>query len=53
MVITVTYAERQAILDNFDLFMKIGYDIEEFGGNEFKINAIPSTFLVYMDGICS
>ena len=42
MVITVTYAERQAILDNFDLFMKIGYDIEEFGGNEFKINAVPS-----------
>ncbi len=42
MVITVTYAERQAILDNFDLFMKIGYDIEEFGGNEFKVNAVPS-----------
>ena len=42
MVLTVTYAERQAILDNFDLFMKIGYDIEEFGGNEFKINAVPS-----------
>ena len=42
MVITVTYAERQAILDNFDLFMKIGYDIVEFGGNEFKINAVPS-----------
>ena len=42
MVITVSYAERQAILDNYDLFMKIGYDIEEFGGNEFKINAVPS-----------
>lgn len=42
MVLTVTYAERQAILDNYDMFMKIGYDIEEFGGNEFKINAIPS-----------
>ena len=42
IVLTVTYAERQAILDNFDLFMKIGYDIEEFGGNEFKINAVPS-----------
>lgn len=42
MVITVSYAERQAIMDNFDLFMKIGYDIEEFGGNEFKINAVPS-----------
>ncbi len=42
MVITVTYAERQAILDNYDLFMKVGYDIVEFGGNEFKINAVPS-----------
>ena len=42
MVLTVTYAERQAILDNYDMFMKIGYDIEEFGGNEFKINAVPS-----------
>ena len=42
MVITVTYAEKQAILDNYDLFMKIGYDIVEFGGNEFKINAVPA-----------
>lgn len=42
MVVTVSYVERQAILDNFDLFIKIGYDIEEFGGNEFKINAVPS-----------
>lgn len=42
MVITVSYAERQAILDNYDLFMNIGYDIEEFGGNEFKINAVPA-----------
>lgn len=42
MIITVSYAERQAVMDNFDLFMKIGYDIEEFGGNEFKINAVPS-----------
>ncbi|MCM1272157.1 MAG: DNA mismatch repair endonuclease MutL [Clostridium sp.] len=42
MVITVSYAERQAILDHYDLFMKIGYDIVEFGGNEFKINAVPS-----------
>lgn len=42
IVVTVTYQERQAILDNFDLFMQIGYDIEEFGGNEFKINAVPT-----------
>jgi len=42
LVLTVSYAERQAILEHYDLFMKIGYDIEEFGGNEFKINAVPS-----------
>ena len=42
MVVTVSYAERNAILEHFDLFMKIGYDLEEFGGNEFKINAVPS-----------
>lgn len=42
MIVTVTYAEKQAILNNYDLFMKTGYDIEEFGGNEFKINAVPS-----------
>ncbi len=42
IVITVSYAEREAILNNYDLFMKFGYDIVEFGGNEFKINAVPT-----------
>lgn len=42
MVVTVSYAERETILNNYDLFMKFGYDIVEFGGNEFKINAVPA-----------
>ncbi len=42
MIVTLSYTERQAVLDNFDLFIKMGYDIEEFGGNELKINAVPS-----------
>lgn len=42
IVVTVSYIERQTILEYYDLFMKVGYDIEEFGGNEFKINAVPS-----------
>lgn len=42
MIITVSFAERQAIMDYYDMFMKLGFDIEEFGGNEFKINAVPS-----------
>lgn len=42
MVITVSYAEREAILEYYDMLMNIGYEIEEFGGNEFKINAVPS-----------
>ena len=59
MIITVSYPEKQAILDNFDLFMKIGYDIEEFGGNEFKINAVPSNLYgiherkMFMDFVAS
>ncbi len=42
LVVTVSYAEREAILNNYDMFMKFGYDIVEFGGNEFKINAVPA-----------
>lgn len=42
MVVTVSYVEREAILNNYDLFMRFGYDIVEFGGNEFKINAVPA-----------
>jgi DNA mismatch repair protein MutL len=42
LVITVTYQERETVLEYYDLFMQIGYDIVEFGGNEFKINAVPS-----------
>jgi DNA mismatch repair protein MutL len=42
LVITVTYQERETVMEYYDLFMKIGYDIEEFGGNEFKINAVPA-----------
>lgn len=42
MIVSVSYAERDAILKHYDLFMNIGYDIEEFGGNEFKINSVPT-----------
>lgn len=42
IIVSVSYIERQAILDNYDLFMRFGFDISEFGGNEFKISAVPS-----------
>jgi DNA mismatch repair protein MutL len=42
LIVTVTYQERETVLEYYDLFMNIGYDIVEFGGNEFKINAVPS-----------
>ncbi len=41
LIVTLTYQERETLLRYYDLFMKVGYDIEEFGGNEFKINAVP------------
>lgn len=42
IVVRVTYTEKQAILNYYDLFMQMGYDLEEFGENQFKINGVPS-----------
>lgn len=59
IVVTLSYAERQAVMDNYDLFMKFGYDLEEFGGYEFKINAVPSNLFgipekeLFMDFVAS
>ena len=53
MVITVTYAERQAILDNFDLFMKIAMISRNLAAMNSRSTQFHPTFLVCMDGICS
>lgn len=41
IVITVTGAERQVLLDAMEYFEELGFEIEEFGGNEYAIRTIP------------
>lgn len=41
IVITVTGAERQMLLDALEYFEELGFEVEEFGGNEYAIRAIP------------
>ncbi|MDE6686831.1 MAG: DNA mismatch repair endonuclease MutL, partial [Lachnospiraceae bacterium] len=41
IVVTVTGAERQMLLDAMEYFEELGFEIEEFGGNEYAIRTIP------------
>lgn len=44
LVLTLTDRERAALEENALEFQKAGYAWEEFGGREYKINAIPNIF---------
>lgn len=41
VIVTLNAAEEAFLNDNIDVFKKIGYDIEHFGGCEYAINGIP------------
>ncbi len=41
IVVTVTGTERQVLLDFMEYFEELGFEVEEFGGNEYAIRAIP------------
>lgn len=41
-VLEVKNNELQIVKDNMDLFDKVGFEVEEFGGNSIKISAVPS-----------
>ena len=41
IVVTVTGTERQVLLDAMEYFEELGFEIEEFGGNEYAIRTIP------------
>ena len=41
MMITLSAAEKAAVMDNINYFTKSGFELEDFGGNEVKITSIP------------
>lgn len=44
IIVTLTDLEQNVLNEHMDQFRGIGFDIEEFGGKEYKINAIPNIF---------
>lgn len=60
IVVSVSMKEEQVLKANMDSFRKFGYEIEEFGGNEYAIRCVPydllslssrELFLELLDGI--
>jgi DNA mismatch repair protein MutL len=41
VVINLAPSEKQAVFENIDLFIRLGYEIEEFGGNAVALRAVP------------
>lgn len=41
IVVTVTGAERQILMDVMEYLAELGFEVEEFGGNEFALRTIP------------
>jgi DNA mismatch repair protein MutL len=41
IVIELTLSDKQQVLDNLDFFKKIGYEIDDFGGNSIALRCVP------------
>lgn len=48
-VVTLSAAEIEFLHENMEMFEALGYQIEDFGGREFKLNAVPDN-LFGLDG---
>ena len=44
IILTLNMNEEEVLQRNMPVFMKMGYEIEEFGGNEYKVTGIPAGF---------
>ena len=44
IIVTLTDLEQDILIKHMDEFRAVGFDIEEFGGKEYKINSIPNIF---------
>ena len=45
MVLTLTHREKEVLASYQEAFTKLGFEIEEFGGDEYAVKAVPSHFL--------
>lgn len=42
IVLTLSISEQEALKTNEEVFKRLGYEVEHFGGNEFSIRAVPA-----------
>ena len=42
---TLSSREKLAVMNNLDYFKKTGFEVEDFGGNDVKISAVPANLL--------
>jgi len=42
MILSLTMREAECLKNNLDVFKRLGFEIEEFGGLEFKITEVPA-----------
>ena len=61
IIISLSSKEETVLKDNWDVFSSLGFNIEEFGGNEYAIRCVPmdlygqneqSLFLSVLDELC-
>jgi len=44
IIISLDLKQEQLLLDNIDVFSELGFEIENFGGREYAIRAVPENF---------
>jgi DNA mismatch repair protein MutL len=44
IIMSFSMREEEALTNNMKLFHKLGFEIEEFGGNEYAIRGVPNDF---------
>jgi DNA mismatch repair protein MutL len=44
IIMSFSMREEEALTTNMELFHKLGFEIEEFGGNEYAIRGVPNDF---------
>lgn len=42
IILSLTLAQQQTVEDNMDIFTRLGYQIENFGGREYAVNGVPA-----------
>lgn len=61
VIVSLTGQEESLLKENWDVFTQLGFEIEEFGGNEYALRAVPvdlygcnqrEMFLEVLSGLC-